>query len=900
MKQASLLAIAWLWFHLFTYGQQPGTLDFSFGEEGIVQTGFGAGLQAMAMETLADGKILVVGSYMENDVRGLIMLRYLPDGTPDILFGNGGKRLVTLPPLGYLHFAKIQPDDGSVFLGSQAQTSNFALTRYSPQGEWDTAFGNAGILEPHPFNYINYYTDLAFLPNGKMVIGAYGFAFSFSNADIFLAQYNPDGSRDSSFGYLGQAHLPLPNEQHLRRIALQSDGKIIATGSSHISGSSNSPGRTFVARFNADGRIDEDFGYGGSITLGTGSPTTIRIKPDGKIVVGGGRDSDLSQGFLAMEQLHPNGLPDHSFGVFGRVSFNAPAEIGIIPKLECLPNGDLFLYSIMQHRAALWRFHPDGSPDTAFGSNGLMHMDWEGRQITPELILLTQQDKLLLTATINKDDIMLGRSLADGNMDESFAGQGLHITDLGSNHFTAGPVAQTADGRIVAATVMGNRFVLMRYLPNGSLDDTYGTGGMAFANLPPNVYFSNVVLGMDAQGVAIVALNYYDQWQWPRPNRIYLVRFHADGALDHSFGSNGSLSPEFGEGESYCAAIHVSEDGKILLAGAFTNTNNTSFFCMARYHPNGQADNDFGTAGIAVSQTAANAYCYDMVVQPDGKLVLAGGSTTSPVISRFVMARYFPNGFIDASFGQFGRVETAFPSQSAQILHLALQPDGKILVVGNGTQQIFMRYLPDGTIDTGFGTAGIVSTDQVPIGVQQIHVQSNGNIWLTGSKSLGSFTYEPAFMELDAYGVPDFTLGVDGIVMLQAFPNAFTSGSLLQADNKLVLAGKAGSRLFLARFHSNLSVHTAQPVRSHFDLKVFPNPVEENLAIEYTLPRSGRLHIRLLDASGRAVLTLLANAQREEGRYIEQYRLPAGLPAGLYFVRVEAGGSSAQAKVIKR
>jgi len=892
MKKALLLFATALWCSFSASAQQAGTLDVSFGQQGIVETGFGAGLQAMAMEILADGKIMVVGSHAENDVRSLIVLQYLPDGAPDILFGNAGKKISELPPLGYLMFVKINPADGSLLLGSGGVNSNLAITRYSPAGEWDTFFGNGGIVT-EPFNYVNTYADALFLPDGKILVGAYGYAFSPSHLKGYLIRFNADGTLDTSFGEEGYAPIFMPGNQILQVLALQADGKILAAGHTHPGTTSSLPWRTFVARLHPDGNIDEDFGTGGSILLGIGVPASILLRPDGKIIVGGGLESLDNPGLLYIEQLLANGIPDISFGTSGRVSLTTQRPIKARPKLERTVSGQLVLYTILQYQLGLWRFHDNGSPDTSFGNQGLLTADFDNGQMSSNIVILHQQDRLLITGTLHRDDILLGRLLHNGSLDTNFGKAGFSITDLGSHRIYAGPIAAFPDGRIQTSALVGNRFVSMRYLPNGNLDHAYGQSGLASVRLPHHDYVYDISFSIDAQG-GIAALISIEE----ENKSIYIARLRPDGTPEQGFGTDGLLRVVFGLGDSYGGSVSILENGKILIAGTFANTNGIHFFAMSQFLPDGQADQSFGNGGVAISQTANNAFCSNMAVLPDGKILLTGNQ--EPVPSRLISARYFSNGFIDASFGSFGRVETAIGQQLVSSQNISLQSDGKILIAGSVEgKAILVRYLPDGTLDSEFGNAGVFISDNLTGWKTQVRVQLDGTLFLVGGQRTNNI-YTLTVMQLNAQGMPEPNFGTDGFAVLPTARDMYLNGSELLSDHKLVLAGSTNTKLYLARFHTHLSVSTTERHPEAIPLLVWPNPADEMLYVEYTLPRAGRVHIRLFDVYGRPLQTLLQPDQRAEGPQHEQFRLPDALPTGVYWLSLEADQKSAAVKVVRR
>ena len=167
---------------------------------------------------------------------------------------------------------------------------------------------------------------------------------------------------------------------------------------------------------------------------------------------------------------------------------------------------------------------------------------------------------------------------------------------------------------------------------------------------------------------------------------FFLARFNADGSLDSAFGADGTTTADFGENAAASAAV-IQPDGKILVAGAIKPTASYSEdFAVVRFKADGSVDTDFGQNGAAITDFNSNA-AYSManavLVQPDGKIVAGGRAMPEGgVTDDFVLARYNPDGSLDTGFGNGGRVNTDFDGQEQSVQTLALMPDGKILAAG--------------------------------------------------------------------------------------------------------------------------------------------------------------------------------------------------------------------------
>jgi uncharacterized delta-60 repeat protein len=156
----------------------------------------------------------------------------------------------------------------------------------------------------------------------------------------------------------------------------------------------------------------------------------------------------------------------------------------------------------------------------------------------------------------------------------------------------------------------------------------------------------------------------------------------APGALDFSFGTGGVLSTDFGGTYDWAYAAAVQPDGKIVAAGV-SNGAGTHDFALSRYRPDGSIDPSFGNAGKVITDfNASFDWAYALVLQPDGKVVV-GGVTDASGSRDFALARYEPDGSLDLGFGRGGRMIANLRPLSADTVYgLVLQPDGKILAGG--------------------------------------------------------------------------------------------------------------------------------------------------------------------------------------------------------------------------
>jgi uncharacterized delta-60 repeat protein len=192
----------------------------------------------------------------------------------------------------------------------------------------------------------------------------------------------------------------------------------------------------------------------------------------------------------------------------------------------------------------------------------------------------------------------------------------------------------------------------------------------------------------------------------------------AAGDLDTSFGGDGKVTTDFFARPEAAFDVALQPDGRIVVAGAASPDDGSADFALARYNNDGGLDSNFGQNGRVTTDfldifDQANA----VAIQPDGKIVAAGISTDQQTGGDFALARYNIDGSLDESFGTAGKVKTDFFGSLDSGFGISIQQDGRILVAGvtvvNSPNSDFAvaRYNTDGTLDNTFGNSGKVSTD---------------------------------------------------------------------------------------------------------------------------------------------------------------------------------------------
>ena len=239
----------------------------------------------------------------------------------------------------------------------------------------------------------------------------------------------------------------------------------------------------------------------------------------------------------------------------------------------------------------------------------------------------------------------------------------------------------------------------------------------------------------------------------------------AAGDLDTSFDSDGKLTTDFFAGPDGAGAVAVQPDGKIVVVGSAV-FGGGGRFAVARYNSDGSLDQAFGAGGKVTTEfLSVGSTASAVVVQPDGKIVVAGSTTEGPSV-HVAAARYNPEGSLDHSFGAGGKVTTRFfdVGSGGGANAVALQPDGKIVIAGHARGSFALaRYRADGTLDPlfGSGTGKVVTPFGRDGSVNAVAVQPDGKIVAAGAAD-GDF----AVARYETDGTLDRTFNTGG---LQAF-----------------------------------------------------------------------------------------------------------------------------------
>jgi uncharacterized delta-60 repeat protein len=400
-------------------------------------------------------------------------------------------------------------------------------------------------------------------------------------------------------------------------------------------------------------------------------------------------------------------------------------------------------------------FAAEGDLDPSFGSGGsAVTPITPARNDGAYAVAIDSQGRIVVAGTTDTGSqhvFALTRYLPSGTLDDSFGFHGIETEAIGAGgDDEATSVAIDSQGRIVVGGFSKSSteydFAVARFTPDGQLDTAgfnspFGTRITQIGTMDAHATSGAV----DSQDRIVLAGEARNGTQ----GVFALARYDANGALDSSFGSGGTVTLPLGSATAAARAMTIDAQGRIVAAGLARTTTSNDEFALARYLPSGALDPAFGGgSGYAMTPiSTSDDTALAVAVDSQGRIVAAGGNTTNGN-DEFAVARYLSGGSLDPAFGSGGVALTPIGTDNADARGVAIDAEGRpvlagFAVVNSVVDFVLARYRTDGSLDPAFGTNGIVTTpigtgSPVNGGARAVAVDSKSRIVAVGDAANGS------------------------------------------------------------------------------------------------------------------------------------------------------------------
>ncbi len=851
-----------------------GSLDTSFSGDGLLVTDIGIDSYDIGrgVTVQADGKIVVAGYNWNGNDYDFVLVRLNANGTLDTSF-NGTGTLVTDIGNGTSDFGRsvsVQTD-GKIVVGGESYDGtsyDFVVVRYNIDGSLDTTFN--GIATPTMGGSVDYTeqapavaldssvaifdADLAALSGGAgnyggasitlsrsgganaqdlfsglgslTLAGASGSALlsgvnigSFTNAAGTLAlTFNSSATQVrvnealSSFGYANSSNTP-PASVVINYGFL--DGNSGAQGGSVVFGTTGNVTVNITSVFSNEPPVlnASETPSLGSVLEGATNPAGITVAA--LVVDGSITDIDGAIEAIAIEAVNTS---------LGTWQYSLDGGSSWLTMQADLLNSSTNTLGLLLGPANLIRLLPygdlNGTPASA-----ITFRAWDTSSGVAGQYVVTTPGTGAFSAASDTAGLTV-TAVNDGPTFAPVVGTGTVLTDIGASEYAFSVTVQ-ADGKIVVAGISEwdsrlRDFAVVRYNADGSLDTSFNGTGTLVTDIGVGSSDFGKSLTIQPDGKILVAGSIYDG----SSNGFAIVRYNTDGSLDTNFNGTGKLVTDIGTGTNDSGySVTVQPDGKIVVAG-YSFSGSSYDFAVVRYNANGSLDTSFNGTGKLVTDIGFITYDYanSVTVQPDGKIVVAGYSSSGSNYD-FSVVRYNANGSLDTSFNGTGKLVTDIGiGTSDHAESVTVQPDGKVVVAGwseSGGNSDFnndfavVRYNANGSLDTSFNGTGKLVTD---IGVgnydraYSVTVQPDGKIVVAGESYDGS-SYEFAVVRYNANGSLDTTFNGTGKLATDFRVGSYDQGHsvTVQPDGKIVVAGDSNdnsSEFAVVRYNPDGSLDT--------------------------------------------------------------------------------------------
>ena len=458
--------------------------------------------------------------------------------------------------------------------------------------------------------------------------------------------------------------------------------------------------------------------------------------------------------------------------------------------------------------AIVVRYNANGTLDPTFGTLGITTTFLPDTNVVITGLVIQNDRKIILggySFTSSDDNrFLLIRYNTDGSLDSSFGVNGISSPPNNGHSSYANAIELQPDEKILLAGSIGDFAGVLRFNTDGSIDNSFGQNGETVYQIAGSANsISSIKIKSD--GKIITAGNYYAD---PYYNFI-VEQLDSSGQLDLAFTGNSIQKTSIGNGNNYLSSVQETSNGKII-AGGYYNNGLTTDCAILRYTSDGMLDTSFGNQGVTTLHVSLpEDQVQKILIQSDGKILVGGFAKGSPSVQSFIL-RFTANGDVDNSFGTNGILLDGNAISVPAIESMGLQSDDKFLTTGYNFPGIGVsRFNSEGSLDNSFNFGNQTQalwgiTDNR---VYSITTQNDGKVIAVGSSN-NSIDNDFFVVRTNSDGTLDSTFGGTGIFTIPVGSHGGVANSVLvQNDNKIIIAGYANNgtnnNFALVRFNTD-------------------------------------------------------------------------------------------------
>lgn len=504
-----------------------------------------------------------------------------------------------------------------------------------------------------------------------------------------------------------------------------------------------------------------------------------------------------------------------------------------------------------------------------------------------------------------------------GSLDLTFGLNGKVITDMGLTPSQASSIKILSDDKIIVAgdhynSNTNNDFAILRYTSDGELDLSFGNQGKVYTdyNQLSNIITSITVLSNN-KILAIGTLFNENE----NENDFIFARFNQDGSLDSSFGNNGFVVNDFQNRKDIPYNAVELADGSFIVTGE-SKLGIESKLIVAKYNSDMTLDMNFGTTGYFLDETNfynKNSIGNALYITPDNNILVSGRVFNVGFYNDFAIWKLDIHGSLDTTFGNNGKLLIDFFQTDDYLVDMKVLDNGKMILAG-GTNEIFlgapMRYCiaqlnADGTLDSTFGVLGkvIYTFDPNAGEIPSTFIRRQNGALVLGGYFVNSGNYDFGLLFLNADGSQDIRYGNNGWVATTFIGNDYLYGLAEQSDGKIIASGHTGNSstnptFAMARYDTDTSLTSASFYKDH-SIRVYPNPVNNELNITFNSIISTNISARIFDNNGREISISSLNNNINNFEQTITLNTFSELSKGIYFLNIILENKSYNFKIIK-